>query len=236
MTFYEWFFGTVDNPYKAGQWRPLHIFTMLACVMLSIGFYQLVKRVQKKALARQTIIMSLVSLIVVFEIAMRIVYFVRLYHLKTPDMAGLNTFWIIMPKPWCDVACWSLIASVFVNKKFFYNYAAISSLICTSIFFAYPGVGFNNEIMLFSNIYSIVTHALLVVTAVTLITFGYTDFRFKDIWKIALCFAATVVYALLEIYVFKLVTDPMYFMPGGDIQANILNISYWHLIHKLRLC
>ena len=32
--------------------------------------------------------------------------------------------------------------------------------------------------------------------------------------------------SFLEIFVLKLEADPMYFMPGGDIQADILRISY----------
>ena len=42
----------------------------------------------------------------------------------------------------------------------------------------------------------------------------------------AVCFALTFVYGLLEIFVLKIQTDPMYFMPDGDIQADILRMSY----------
>ena len=31
---------------------------------------------------------------------------------------------------------------------------------------------------------------------------------------------------MLEIFVLKIQSDPMYFMPNGDIQAGILNINY----------
>ena len=42
----------------------------------------------------------------------------------------------------------------------------------------------------------------------------------------ALCFALVFVYALIEIFVMKVEADPMYFMPNGDIQADILWIDY----------
>ena len=143
-----------------------------------------------------------------------------------PEMEGLSLLWIIMPKPWCAISCWALMFSVLIKKKFFYNYASLSALLCSVIFFSYPGVGFNNEYILFDNVYSIVTHALLLTMSITLITLKFTDFKYKDFWKFAVCFGVTFVYGLIEIYLLKLVADPMYFMPNGDIQAGILKISY----------
>ena len=42
----------------------------------------------------------------------------------------------------------------------------------------------------------------------------------------AIGYVLTFAYALLQIYVLKTQVDPMYFMPDGDIQADILGISY----------
>ena len=42
----------------------------------------------------------------------------------------------------------------------------------------------------------------------------------------AVCFALTFAYAFLEIFVLKVEQDPMYFMPNGDIQADILRLPY----------
>jgi hypothetical protein len=79
---------------------------------------------------------------------------------------------------------------------------------------------------MFSNLYSIVTHSLLLISSIYLITTNFTDFRYKEIWKIYVCLIITFIYGLLEIFVFKTFNDPMYFMPGGDIQAGILGISW----------
>ena len=228
MRFVDWFFeiGEFDNPYYPGQWKFLHILTLIICVVLIVSFALLYKYLKNKEKYRKIVIVSLVSLIALFEIVIRIVYFIRKFYYHVPDMDSHSILWIIVPKPWCAISCWALIASVFVNKKFFYNYASLSSLLCSVVFFCYPGVGFNNEYIMFSNLYSIVTHALLLTTSITLITCRFTEFKYNNIHKLAICFALTFVYGILEIYVLKTEKDPMYFMPGGDIQANILNISW----------
>ncbi len=226
MTFSEWLFGGIDNPFKAGQWGPLHIGVMLACVALIMGFYYIVKYAKNRERAKKIILFSLVSAIAFFEIMIRFVHCVKLYVLHLPEMQGVTLLWIILPKPWCAVACWSLIASAFIKKPFFYNFASLSALLCSVIFFIYPGVGFNNEHLLFENWYSILTHALLLTTSITMMTLKYTEFKYREFWKVALGIVLVMVYALIEIYVLKIQTDPMYFMPGGDIQADILRLDY----------
>ena len=56
-------------------------------------------------------------------------------------------------------------------------------------------------------------------------TLNFTAFRYKKIWKVALCYIVILVYSLLEIYVLKIENDPMYFMPNNDVQ-NIVGFSY----------
>ena len=78
-----------------------------------------------KERTKNTIVFSLVGAIAFFEVMIRFVQCVKLYHLLLPEMAGINMLWIILPKPWCAVSCWALIASVFIKRRFFYNYANI---------------------------------------------------------------------------------------------------------------
>jgi hypothetical protein len=226
MTFSQWLFGGIDNPFKAGQWGPLHIAVLIGCVTLILGFYFVVKYAKNKERAKKIIIYFLVGAIAFFEVMIRIVYCVKLYVLDLPEMQGLTLLWIILPKPWCAVSCWSLIASVFIKKKFFYNFASLSALLCSFIFFIYPGVGFNNVHLLFENWYSILTHALLLTTSITMMTLKFTEFRYGEFWKVFLAIALVMVYALIEIYILKVQVDPMYFMPHGDIQEDILGIDY----------
>ncbi len=226
MTFSQWLFGGIDNPFKAGQWGPLHICVMLSCAIMVIAFAQIVKHSHHQDRTKKWIVYGLVAAIAFFEIMIRFVHFVKLYHLHLPEMEGLTPIWILLPRPWCAISCWSLIASVFVRKRFFYNFASLSALLCAVVFFVYPGVGFNNVHLLFENWYSILTHALLLTTSITLMCLGYTDFRYREIWKESICFILTFIYAFTEIYVLQIHTDPLYFMPDGDIQADILRLPY----------
>ncbi len=222
MTFEQWFFGLIDNPRVEKQWGLFHILTLVFCVVCIFAFNFIVKHSKNKQKASKIIIITLVSLILFFEIARRIMLLGRKYFYND----GTTLIWIMLPRPWCAIACWAIIASVIVNKKFFYNYASLSALLCSFIFFCYPGVGYNNQYMLFDNIYSIFTHALLLISSITLITLKFTEFRYKDFWKFFVCLILTYVYGFIEIYVLKIYEDPMYFMPNGDIQADILKISY----------
>jgi hypothetical protein len=226
MTFSQWLFGGIDNPFQAGPWRPLHICVMLSCVALILTFRFLAKRARDPEKVKRIVTLSLAGAIAFFEVMIRIVQTVQTYHLHLPHMAEVTPIWIILPKPWCAVSCWALIASVFLKKRFFYNFASLSALLCSVIFFIYPGVGFNNVHLLFENWYSILTHALLLTMSVTLMVFGYADFKYKDLWKVAVGFVLVMLYALVEIYILKIQVDPMYFMPDGDIQADILHIPY----------
>ena len=226
MTFTQWLFGGIDNPYKAGQWGVLHVATLLTCAVLIFGFYFLARYAKNQEKIKKRILYFLVGAIAFFEIMIRFVYCVKLYYFHQPEMNGVTLLWIILPKPWCAIACWSLMASVFVKKRFFYNFSSLSALLCSVVFFVYPGVGYNNEHLLFENWYSILTHALLLTTSITMMVLGYTDFQYKDFWKTGLCFLLTFAYGFAEIFLLKTQTDPMYFMPGGDIQADILHLSY----------
>lgn len=226
MRFTQWLFGDFENPVINGRWGFWHILTLVLCVACIVGFHFIVKKSANPRKAKSCIIFSLAGAIAFFEIMIRFVYFMKLYYFQHPSMNGTGPLWIMIPKPWCAISCWLLVACVFVKKAYFYNFASLSGLLCSVIFFAYPGVGYNNQYILFENLYSIVTHALLLTMSITLIVLKYTDFRYKEIGKLTICFALTFVYGLLQIYVLKTQTDPMYFMPDGDIQAGILNISY----------
>lgn len=228
MRFVDWFFeiGEFDNPYFPGQWKFLHILTMVISILLIVAFALIYKYAKNKEKFRNIVIISLTSTIAFFEVVIRIVYCIRKYYYHVPDMDPHTLFWIIIPKPWCAISCWVLIAAPIVKKQFFYNFASISALFCSIVFFIYPGVGFNNEYIMFSNLYSIVTHALLLVTSCSLITLKFTKFKYKDFWKVFICYVVSFIYGLLEIFVFKTEKDPMYFMPGGDVQQNILHMSW----------
>ena len=58
-----------------------------------------------------------------------------------------------------------------------------------------------------------------------MITLKFSKFEFKTMYKELVVFACVLTYALFEIYVLKIESDPMYFMPENDIME-ILGVSY----------
>ena len=61
MTFSEWLFGGIENPFKAGQWGILHISVMLSCVALILLFHFIVKQAQDPERAKNRIVYALVG-------------------------------------------------------------------------------------------------------------------------------------------------------------------------------
>ena len=218
MTAKDWFFSSYPNPHVDGQWGWLHIVTLVICIGLIVAISLLLRKKSEKA--KRIAVGILVGIILVFEIARRVINFC-----KTTDYGWNNVLKILLPRPGCAISCWLVIIAAIVNKKFFYNFASIIGILCAVIFFAYPGVGFNNELILFENLYSIVTHSLLLAVSILFITLKFTGFRYKNIWKELICFAVMLVYVFLEIYVLKIESDPFYFMPGNDVQE-IVGMSY----------
>lgn len=224
MNFKDWFLGEnplYQMPYN-GQWGILHISIILGSIVAIIVIWLLFKNKSKRT--KEVVVFILAMIILLFEILRRV------KNLMITDLDGLNTIlYILLPRPWCAISCWMIIGSVFIKKKFFYNITAASSLLCALIFFAYPIAGFDNYYILFENLYSIVTHVLLLIISISMITLKIVDFRYireKDSFVFELLILILMyLYAFLEINVLKIATDPLYFMPANDVMK-ILDISY----------
>ena len=214
MSFKDWLFTNYPGATKVQPWGIMHILTLVGCIALIVVLALIFRK--KDDRARRIVLWVLVGLILLFEIARRCINFA-----KMSDYNFTSIMHLLLPRPWCAISCWALIISAIVNKKSFYNFACISSLLCAIIFFAYPGVGFKSPYLGFDDLYSITTHCLLLITSISLITLKFTDFKFKDFWKVAVLYGLTLAYSFLEIYVLKIENDPMYFMPGNDVQEII---------------
>ena len=214
MSFKDWLFTNYPGDTKVQPWGVMHILTLLGCIVLIVILANIFRK--KDDRARRIVLWVLVGLILLFEIARRCINFA-----KMSDYNFTSIMHLLLPRPWCAISCWALIISAIVNKKSFYNFACISSLLCAIIFFAYLGVGFKSPYLGFDDLYSIATHCLLLITSISLITLKFTDFKFKDFWKVAVLYGLTLAYSFLEIYVLKIENDPMYFMPGNDVQEII---------------
>ena len=227
MNFKDWLFTNYPGETKVQPWGIMHILTLVGCIALIIVLALIFKKKNEKA--RRIVLWTLVGLILFFEIARRCVNLA-----KTSDYSLTSILSILLPRPWCAISCWALIISAIVNKKSFYNFASISALLCAIIFFAYPGVGFKSPYLYFDDLYSIVTHCLLLVTSITLITLKFTDFKYKEFWKVAVLYGIILAYTFLEIYVLKIENDPMYFMPENTVQEILgLNNQMYILIYVI---
>lgn len=218
MTFKDWILTNYPGPSKVQAWGLAHILTLVGCFVVAAALALIFKKRSTKA--RRIVVWVLAGLVLFFEVTRRIVNFTKITNLTFTNFCST-----LLPRPWCAISCWAIIIAVIVNKKWAYNYASISAMICAIIFFAYPGVGFKSPYFLFDDLYSVATHSLLLVSSISFMTLGFTDFKYKQFWKEAICLAVTVAYAFLEIYVLKIEADPLYFMPGNDVQE-ILGLGY----------
>lgn len=232
MTFHDWLYSVYpENAAINGQWGILHIVTLLLCITLCVGLYFLFGKKEEKI--RKRVIFALVMVILIFEITRRVINLSR----------GCTTFTqyavTLLPRPWCAISCWTLILAVFVRRTWLYNFATANALLNALVFFAYPSVGFNHRVILFENLYSICTHALLLVSAVTLMTLGLTDFKLRksELWKQGGMLALVFAYAFVEIFLLKIEADPLFFMNGNEVQT-ILGVSYplYLVIYGVFLC
>jgi hypothetical protein len=218
MTFSQWLFSTYPNPKVDGAWGIWHILTMILCAAFIVASTILLKN--KSERLKHTVLLSLAIVIVVLGVMRRINGFIM------ADELTLNrVLRILLPRPGCAISCWLVSIALIVKKKFFYNFASTVGILCATIFFAYPSAGFTNELLLFENLYSIVTHAFFLVIAVCFITYGFTDFKYGSIYKEGFCFGAMLIYTFLEIYLFKIDPDPFYFLRDNEVQE-IVGMGY----------
>ncbi len=224
VTLYDWIFSNypMQRSIVDGRFGPVHIATVLLCVAIILRIAMCRHQSPQR---RDRIICNLAAVIVLFEVSRRVINFSRGY-----DLDLHTVLYMLLPRPWCAISCWLTVTSAMFKKRYLYNIAAMCSLLCALVFFAYPMVGFNHGVYLFEDVYSITTHALLLISSVSMITLGKTDFRYKreggdqarrEFSILALVFA----YAFLEIYVLKIERDPLYFLPGNDVQS-VFGLSY----------
>ncbi len=221
MTFQKWIYSVYpENSVIDGRWGTLHIITLVLCVVI-IG---LICCLNKKSIKiKRNVILVLASLILVFEVSRRVI------NLSRPDYdfsSITNLLGTLLPRPWCAISCWTVMLASVVKKTRLYNLASMCALLNALIFFAYPSVGFNHSVILFENLYSITTHALLLISSISMMTLGLTDFSIskKALWE-GLGLVLMFIYAFIEIYLMKIEADPMYFMADNDVQK-FLGVQY----------
>lgn len=219
MTFEQWLYGTgFDNPKVNGQWGLLHIITLVICIALIVGLTLLFKNKDEKS--KRIVLLVVAGILMFFEVTRRIV------NITNPiTFTKYNILWVLLPRPGCAISVWLVMLSPLINKKWFYNFTSMVSIICAVIFFAYPGAGFLNKYIQFENLYSIVTHSMFLVGSILIVTLKLSKFNFKNIKNELICLGGLVVYSILEMFVLTknsngdpLEADPFYTLAGNEVQ------------------
>ena len=219
MTFRQWIYGeNFNNPSINGQWGLLHIITLLMCICLIISVSIIFKNKNYKT--KRLILLIIASILLFFEVTRRIV------NITNPiTFTKYNLLWVLLPRPGCAISVWLILLSPFINKKWFYNFASMISILTAVIFFAYPGAGFLHKYILFEDLYSIVTHSLFFVGAFLIVTLKLANFDYKKITNELILLGGLVVYCVLEMFILTknskgdpLELDPFYIMPNNEVQ------------------
>lgn len=238
MTFRDWIFSIhPEGDSYSGQWKFPHIFTLCLCIGAILAIVFLFRKKDEKT--RNNVVRILALCILFFELARRII------NITKGEIVDFHTFlYVLLPRPWCAISCWLLIIAATFNKKTLWNFAAINALLCSVIFFAYPSAGFTHKHILFENLYSIATHALLLISSISILTLRIGDFRYKretfrdGFLKELILLVVMFAYGVLELLL-DLSTDPLYFMPieGNEVKdiLGLGSVSYV-ILYSVFLC
>ena len=175
MTLKDWIYGTgLDNPRVNGEWGPLHIATLVLCILLIVGFSILFKKKDEKT--KRKVLLIIAGILFFFEVTRRII------NATNPiTFTKYNWLWVLLPRPGCAISVWLVMLAPVIHKKWFYNFSSLVSILCAVIFFAYPGAGFNNKYILFENLYSIVTHSLFFIGSFLIVTLRLATFDYRTV-------------------------------------------------------
>ena len=220
MGFLEWLYSTYKPNPTVDPWGTLQIIVVLLCIGFVVASTLLLK--DKSDMTKYIVLASLAIVMIIFGITRRVIGFI---NPTGHEMTFNRVLKILLPRPGCAISCWLVLIALIIRKKYFYNFASIVGILCATIFFAYPSVGFTNKYILFENLYSIVTHSIFLVICICFITYKFVDFDYKSIWKEGICFGAMLLYTFLEIYVLKIDPDPFYFLKDNEVQE-VVGMGY----------
>ena len=239
MSFEQWIFGKdFNNPKINGEWGLLHILTLVFCILLIVGITLLFRKKDEKF--KRNILFIISGILLFFEIARRII------NISNPiTFTKYNLLWVMLPRPGCAISVWLVMLSPFINKKWFYNFTSIISILCAVIFFAYPGAGFIHQYILFEDLYSIVTHSLFFVGSFLIVTLKMAKFDYRNVKYELISLGVLIIYCILEMFVLKknssnapLELDPFYTLPNNEVQeiVGINNYIIYIILYVLFMC
>ncbi len=219
MSFHD--FWTNENnpslPKSEYLYGTRHIIVLILTALMCVVFTLIFRKKSDKAKKILFYVFGIIFLI--FEVLSRVVNLII-----TTDYSWQNIFKILVPMHICSVMVWVFIVAIFSQNKTLINFAITGGLLATVAFLAYPAVGLNRVHMSFTCFYSTFSHALGFVTVILLLTLGFADFKFKDIWKTYLCFTIMFLWGVLLDFVIFPGSDYMYII-NDPLELN-LNFPY----------
>lgn len=223
MSLKEWLFS--EGIEKLSREEYLYNTKHIIGIVLAISFVFLFGLLFKNNKKGQNIVLtSIACILLFFEITSRIIDFIELN-----EYTFAKLYDCFMPCHFCSVMVVLLIITHFFKIKKLYSIISIGGILATSTFLLYPSVGFNTNIIGFSQLYSIASHILGFIYAILLLIYGKAILDLKNLKRILIFFVLIICYALLLEFVINPGSNYYYFFED-EIGLDVPLILYQLLI------
>src|SRR5690554_6527086 len=130
---YDFFFGS-SNKITNYMYKAPHLIAIGATILLSVALIILARKMTDKQ--KRTVLWVFFGLLLAFEITHRVYRFYR----------G-HAWYDYLPLHFSSISVWVVIFATATKNKHLLNLSAISALLSSTIYLAYPGVGFNVDVL-----------------------------------------------------------------------------------------
>ncbi|MFA6860136.1 MAG: hypothetical protein WCR30_01955 [Clostridia bacterium] len=184
-----------------------HLVTLIIVVFITISLIIVFKNKSKKQ--KDVFLWVVWSILLAFEILSRLINLIK----------GKDLITTLLPFHFCSIMVWVFLFTIPIKNKHLYNISAMGGLVATTAFLLYPAVGFNVEVLKFSQYYSVISHSLGFMLSVFVMAEGYTSFEWKNAWSICVFLVVVYAHSFLCNYIFYPGSNYMFYvdnpLPGN---------------------
>ncbi len=180
---YDFFFGS-NNKRTDYLYDTPHLVAIISTIVACVAMIILARFLSKKQ--KRIVLWIFFGIFLAFEIMHRIYRFVR----------G-HAWYEYIPTHFSSIAVWMVIIAVPTKNRHLLNLSALSTLLASGAFLAYPGVGFNVDVLKFTNYYSIITHCLGFVYGCFVISGGVVAYKWRELWVTIVYFVILYLHSFL---------------------------------------
>ena len=233
MSFKQWLFSEGYNTLPTSQYlyKTKHLIMLFSVVISALVLSLFFRKKSKKA---QDIVLTLLVFLMIF---LEIVY-KTVTIIKMTNYTFLNMYKALIPCHFSSVAAVFIIVAHFSQKEGLRNVMTIAGLLSSISFLVHPAVGVNADKILYTQLYSIVTHGLQFVIPILWIVFKRVDFSLKKIYQPIIFFIVVVCYALFLNLVLYKGSNYMYFMKNElsfDVNIHLYRLGMFGILALLLL-